>query len=93
MPKLLELRMRFRGAVPDRLTREYRESCRPLLKWGRTLATNTRMLLLAIFLLLGQPHWFFWSELTLLNVVMILLIARHDAVYRKLLALRPQEIG
>ena len=93
VPKLLELRTRFRDQVPVWLTRNYRELCRPLLKWTRMLSTNCRMLLLAIFLLLGRPHWFFWSELTLLNVVLIFLIGRHSTIYGRLLARSHGEIG
>ena len=93
MPKLRELRATFRGSVPEWLTRDYRQSCRPLLKWQRTLATNSRMFLLFLFLLLGRPLWFFWSELTLLNVVLIFLMLRHDAINGKLLSIRPHEMS
>lgn len=93
VPKLLQLRMSFGSVVPEWLVREYRQSCRPLLKWGRTLATNSRMFLLCVFLLLGRPHWFFWSEVIPLNLVLIFLMRRHDKIYGKLLAMAPHEMS
>ena len=32
--------------------------------------TNTRMLILFIFLFLGQPVWYFWVEVTVLNMLL-----------------------
>ncbi len=90
VPKLRQLHKSFHGGVPEWLTREYRQSCRPLLKWGRLLATNSRMFLLFMFLLLARPHWFFWSEITLFNFVLIFLLLRHEGIYGRLLSMGPQ---
>lgn len=91
VPRLRKLRKGFRAGFPDWLTVEYRRSCQSLLKWGRTLATNSRMFLLFVFLLLGRPNWFFWSEVTLLNLVLLLLLLRHHVIYGRLLSLGQQE--
>jgi phosphatidylglycerophosphate synthase len=92
MPKLRDLRARFADSIPEWLRREYREMCHPLLKWQRLLATNSRMFLLFVFLLLGHPYWFFWSEVTLLNALLILLILRHDGIYQRLLVRTSSEV-
>jgi len=45
--------------------------------WG-LLMTNTRMLVLFIFLFLDQPIWYFWFELTVLNLLLVYLIVRQE---------------
>ncbi|HSH37892.1 MAG TPA: CDP-alcohol phosphatidyltransferase family protein [Chthoniobacterales bacterium] len=85
-PNLLRLRLATRETIPEWLTLAYRRGCRPLVKWCNCLATNPRMFLLFAFLLIGQPVWYFAVELTLLNVVLVCVLLRHDAVFRSLLA-------
>ena len=92
VPKLRRLRKGFRAGVPDWLTHEYRRACRPLLKWGRMLATNSRMLLLFVALLARQPAWFLWAEATLLNLVLLVLLLRHDRIFARLLAMGQMEV-
>jgi hypothetical protein len=43
------------------------------------------MLLLFALLILGQPAWYFVIELTVLNVVFLFVLKRHDAIFRSLL--------
>ena len=85
-PNLLRLRLATRDAIPDWLTLAYRKGCKPLVKWCNCLATNPRMFLLFAVLLLGQPVWYFVVELTILNVVLVFVLLRHNAVFRSLLA-------
>jgi phosphatidylglycerophosphate synthase len=84
-PNLLRLRLATRDAIPEWLTRAYREDCKPMVKWCNCLATNPRMLLLFAFLLLGQPVWYFAVELTVLNAVLVYVLLRHDLIFRSLL--------
>ena len=85
-PNLRRLRLATRDGIPEWLSREYRLDCKPLVKWCNALATNPRMLVLFVFLLVGQPIWYFAVELTLLNVVLGYVLLRHDVVFRSLLA-------
>lgn len=85
-PNLLRLRLATRGGIPEWLPQEYRTDCKPLVKWCNCLATNPRMLILLAFLLLGQPVWYFAIELTVLNVVLVYVLLRHDVIFRSLLA-------
>ncbi len=76
-------------AVPPndaRIAEAYRSASRPLIKWTNLLATNPRMLLLFALLFLGQPVWYFVIELTLFNVVLLLLLQRENAICRRLIA-------
>lgn len=85
-PKLLKIRRVSRAVPPDWLAHEFRDDCRPLVKWCNTLATNPRMLVLFALLLIGRPVWYFVLEITLFNVVLVYVKWRHDAVFQSLLA-------
>ena len=85
-PNLLRLRLATKAAIPEWLRDAYRAACKPLVKWCNCLATNPRMLVLFAFLLLGQPIGYLVVELTLMNVLLVFVLLRHDAVFRSLLA-------
>ena len=54
--------------------------------WG-LLMTNTRMLILFTFLLIGQPVWYFWVEVTILNMLLAYLIHRQETMSQSLMEL------
>ena len=68
----------FRGGIPSWLEQHYRDSAGNMLKWWRLLMTNTRMLVLFLFLFLRQPVYYFWFELIPLNVLFVWLIVRQE---------------
>jgi len=68
----------FHGQIPGWLEQRYRDSAGQMLKWWRLLMTNTRMLVLFLLLLVGQPVYYFWFELIPLNVLFIWLIIRQE---------------
>jgi hypothetical protein len=90
-PRLKRLRETFSRSFPDglpeRLQVQYERSARPMLKLWGLLMTNTRMLVLFVFLYLGQPSWYFWIELTLFNLLLAYLIYRQENMSPSLLAL------
>jgi hypothetical protein len=54
--------------------------------------TNTRMLVLFLFLFIGQPVYYFWFELIPLNLLFVYLIARQEKMaesLERLVAARP----
>ena len=55
-----------------------------MLKWWRLLMTNTRMLVLFLVLILGQPVYYFWFELIPLNVLFVYLILRQEKMAESL---------
>ena len=85
-PSLLKLRLATRGGAPGEMQHEFRSQCLPLVKWCNTLATNPRMFLLFTVLLLQQPIWYFIIEVTLLNVVLVFILLRHEAIFSALYA-------
>jgi len=49
--------------------------------------TNTRMFILFAALFIGQPVWYFWSEVTVLNLLLAWLIYRQEEMSQSLLEL------
>jgi len=87
-PKLRRLRdvteREFPSNVPGDLREHYRENARPMLRWWGLLMTNTRMFFLFLFLVLDRPAWFFWLEITILNLLLLVLITRQENMSRSL---------
>jgi CDP-alcohol phosphatidyltransferase len=68
----------FHSKIPNWLRTRYRNLAGSMFKWWGLLMTNTRMLVLFAFLFIGQPIWYFWFELTLLNLLLVYLILRQE---------------
>jgi len=77
----------FPHQIPEWFRTRYRISARPMFKLWGLLMTNTRMLVLFIFLFLGQPIWYFWVEVTILNMLLAYLIYRQEEMSQSLLEL------
>jgi hypothetical protein len=74
----------FHSEIPNWLRTRYRNFARPMFKWWSLLMTNTRMLVLFALLFIGQPIWYFWFELTLLNLLLVYLIVRQENMAKSL---------
>jgi phosphatidylglycerophosphate synthase len=77
----------FGNSLPDALRSRYRDTARPMLRWWGLQMTNGRMLFLFLFLAIDRPWWFFWLQLTVLNVLLIYLIVRQEKMARTFLEL------
>src|SRR6266508_613716 len=77
----------FLNQIPDWLKMRYENAARPMFKWWSLLMTNTRMLLLFALLLIDQPIWYFWIELTVFNLLLIYLVLREESMSQSLLTL------
>ena len=84
-PDLLKLRLATTAGAPAWFADEFRRRCLPLVKWCNGLATNARMLLLFGALLLGQPIWYLIVEVTVLNLLLLWLMLRHNRIFSSLL--------
>jgi len=47
--------------------------------------TNTRMFVLFVLLFIGRPIFYFWIELTALNVLLVFLIVRQEKMAQTLM--------
>jgi phosphatidylserine synthase len=77
----------FPHQIPESFSTRYRISARPMFKLWGLLMTNARMLVLFIFLFLGQPIWYFWVEVTILNMLLAYLIHRQETMSQSLMEL------
>ena len=73
------------GEVPPWLRLQYRECAKPMLKWWGLLMTNSRMLVLFIFLLAARPVWYFWIEIIPLNLLLAYLIFCQERMAQSLM--------
>jgi phosphatidylglycerophosphate synthase len=77
----------FPHQIPEWFRVRYRISAKPMFKLWGLMMTNTRMVVLFIFLFLGQPIWYFWIEVTILNMLLAYLIHRQEIMSQSLMEL------
>lgn len=77
--KLYNLAKReFKANNPVKVSFLYKKLNQPLVKYFNILTTNTRMIFLFIALLLNEPILYFLFELTLLNILFIYVVLKHE---------------
>lgn len=74
----------FADRVPPSFRDHYRQSNRAMINFVFLFRTNTRMLLLFLLLFVGQPVWYFVVELVALNLLLVVLAYRQNAICRGL---------
>ena len=88
LKRLREISIRsFPHQIPEWFNARYQRSARPMFKLWGLLMTNTRMLILFAALLIGRPVWYFWTEVTVLNLLLVWLIYRQEEMSQSLLEL------
>ncbi len=81
----LELRKRFPdGRYPESFRHTFRRQSLPLMKYTNILSFNWRCIALFISLFAGMPWLYFIFELTVLNVLLVYMIVRHEKICRTL---------
>ena len=74
----------FPREVPDLFQARYRESNLGMIRCLNFFRTNSRMFLLFLLLFLGRPAWYFAVELVPLNLLLVILLLRQNAICRKM---------
>ena len=74
------------GQIPAAYREKFRAASRPLMKYTNILTFNWRSIVLFITVLAGQPWLYFVFELTVLNILLIYMVRRHEAICRSFLA-------
>jgi len=77
-------RRTFAAGMPQTFRDHYRQLNRVMISLFFLFRTNTRMLLLFLLLFLAQPVWYFAVELTALNILLVVLAVRQNAICREL---------
>lgn len=72
---------RFGGSMPWRLRESFRAASRPLMKYTNILSFNTRSFALIAAVLIFQMPWLYFAfELTVLNVLLVYMMWRHEKI-------------
>lgn len=78
------LRNRFGDDVPVRLKEEFRAQSKPLMKYTNMLSFNTRTIALFVAILVFQMPWLYFAfELTVLNIMLLYMMGRHENICKK----------
>jgi len=75
---------RYGDNIPQDLKDEFRILSKPLMKYTNILSFNTRVIVLFIGLLINIPWIYFVFEVTVLNILLIYMIMRHESFCKKL---------
>lgn len=77
------LKQKFGDTVPDSFRATFRVASKPLMKYTNILSFNTRTFaLFAAILIFRMPWLYFAFELTVLNVILIYMMWRHERMCR-----------
>lgn len=77
------LRERFGDDVPAGLREKFRAQSKPLMKYTNMLSFNTRTIALFIAILVFQMPWLYFAfELTVLNIMLVYMMWRHERICR-----------
>ena len=79
-----ELHRRFPdGKIPQSFRDAFRAESLPLMKYTNILSFNWRTIALFTALFMRMPWLYFAFELTVLNVLLIYMIVRHERICRR----------
>ena len=79
------LQERYAGTIaPTEIRMQFREKSLPLMPYTNILSFNTRVFVLFISLLINVPWLYFVFELTLLNVLFIYMVWKHEQLSREM---------
>ena len=80
------LRHRYGENIPQSFRDAFRAKSKPLMKYTNILSFNTRTFaLFAAILIFRMPWLYFAFELTVLNIILIYMMARHERICRDFL--------
>lgn len=79
-----ELSSRYGQHIPESFRNAFRTASLPLMKFTNILSFNTRCFALFIAILAFRQPWLYFAfELTILNILMIYMMMRHERLCRK----------
>ena len=83
-PRMQQLRKmlkeHFGENVPQSFRDAFRAKSKPLMKYTNMLSFNTRVIVLFISLFVQMPWLYFAFELTVLNLMLVYMICRHERI-------------
>lgn len=80
------IKEKFGEVAPEIFRQDYREKSLPLMKYTNILSFNTRAIALFVSILIGLPWVYFVFELTVLNILLIYMITKHEGICKTFIA-------
>lgn len=77
-----ELKARFGNEIPQTFRDAFRAKSKPLMKYTNMLSFNTRIIALFVAIIIQMPWLYFAFELTVLNLMLVYMILRHENICR-----------
>lgn len=79
------LSARYRESIPKEFSATFRAGSRPLMKYTNILSFNVRSWALFISILLLQMPWVYFAfEITVMNILLVYMVWRHELLCRRL---------
>lgn len=78
------LHEKYAGRVPEWFRVEFRQKSLPLMKYTNMLSFNTRVFVLFVSLLVNIPWFYFVFEMTVLNLMLMYMVRRHECMCESL---------
>lgn len=87
-PSMQKLRRKLKALfgddnVPEKFRNDFRLKSKPLMKYTNMLSFNTRVIALFVSIIVRMPWLYFAFELTVLNLMLVYMILRHERICRK----------
>ncbi len=76
------LKNHFGEAISQQFRDAFRAKSKPLMKYTNWLSFNIRVLALFVAIFIGMPWVYFAFELTVLNIMLVYMIIRHEHICR-----------
>lgn len=77
------LREKYNDQIPHNLKEAFRAASKPLMMYTNILSFNTRVIALFISLFLAKPWLYFLFELTVLNLLLVYMVLRHESICKQ----------
>lgn len=74
------LKERYGEVAPETFRKDFRKKSLPLMKYTNILSFNTRSIALFTSILIGWPWLYFVFELTVLNILLVYMVMRHEKI-------------
>lgn len=78
------LKNKFGEIAPQSFRDDFRQRSLPLMKYTNILSFNTRSIALFISVLVEQPWLYFVFELTVLNILLVYMVTKHERISKQL---------
>jgi phosphatidylserine synthase len=81
---LLLIKTKHQGIAPDWFRETFRQKSLPLMKYTNLLSFNLRSIALFTSVLCGYPWMYFVFEMTVMNIMLIYMVKRHEHLCKDL---------